>query len=92
VQLSDIELPEVPGWDEFQERKASGGKAAAVPIRRPKMKKPAASEAPPATLAELLMQAVRVAIARRGREAREIVVREETLLEVLSEAMRRPAQ
>lgn len=84
MQLSDIEID--PTWEEFAERKNGGGKAAAVPIRRPK-RKPAA--APEATVAGLLMQAVRVAIARRGRESREIAAREETLVEVLQAAIRR---
>lgn len=53
-------------------------------------RRPAAIAAP-ATLADALKAAVALAIARHGRAPREIAVREETLLDVLIEAIRRPS-
>jgi hypothetical protein len=57
------------------------------PKRKPA---PAAAEPEvPATLADVLRQAVALAIARRGNPAREAAIREQVLLEVLTDAMRR---
>ena len=50
--------------------------------------KPSPDSAAPATLAELLMQAIRLVSARKRRESREARAREEALLEVLQELMR----
>ena len=54
---------------------------AAAPKRKP--------AAEPATLADVLRQAVGLAMARRGRETRDVLVREQVLLELLTDAMRR---
>ena len=45
-------------------------------------------EAKPVLLADVLRQAVALAVARRERVARDVAVREQTLLEVLTDAMR----
>ena len=57
-------------------------------------KKPGRKPKPPveakeATLAEVLRQAVDIAMARRGRILQEDLVREQTLLEILTSAMKR---
>jgi hypothetical protein len=70
-------------WDEFTLRQArENGEAEPVqPPRRREAKEP--------SLSALLMQAIHLAGARRGRFSRAERIRERTLLEVLSEAMRR---
>jgi hypothetical protein len=93
VRHNDVEL-NAPNFEDFLVERSGGDPAAVVPFRRPKRRKPAAEAEPaaPATVADLLLQAIRLVSARRGRGPREVAVREETLLEVLQEAMRRPQQ
>jgi hypothetical protein len=74
-------------WDEFSARRA--GEDLADPrtdIQPPPRKRPEAKES---SLAAVLMQAIHLAGARRGRLSRAERIREMTLLEVLSETMRR---
>ena len=74
-------------WDEFTARRA--GEDLADPrteIQPPPPKRPEAKES---SLSAVLMQAIHVAGARRGRLSRAERIREQTLLEVLSETMRR---
>ena len=74
-------------WDEFAARRA--GEDLADPrteIQPPPPKRPEAKES---SLSAVLMQAIHVAGARRGRLSRAERIREQTLLEVLSETMRR---
>jgi hypothetical protein len=74
-------------WDEFTARRA--GEELADPrtkIQPPPRQRPEARES---SLAALLMQAIHAAGARRGRISRAARIRELTLLEVLSETMRR---
>jgi len=75
-------------WDEFTARKAARetGEALAEPMQPPTHKRPEAKEA---SLSTLLMEAIHAAGARRGPLSRAERTRELTLLEVLSEAMRR---
>ena len=58
----------------------------------PRIRKPRAPKAPVeakvSTLADVLRQAVALAVARRERVPRDVAVREQTLLEVLTDAMR----
>jgi hypothetical protein len=77
-------------WEEFQARKAAADPSDLV--LEPALSKAARKRRPEpkeSTLAALLMQAVTLASARRGRLSRAERIREQTLLEVLSEAMRR---
>ena len=96
-------LPENPtttsfSFDDFTARKSARQTADDLPAQlaesivrvkaaTPK-RKPAAE---PATLADVLRQAVGLAMARRGRETRDVLVREQVLLELLTDAMRREA-
>jgi hypothetical protein len=76
-------------WDEFQARKAAADPADLVlepALSKPRKRRPEPKES---TLADLLMQAVTLAGERRGRISRAERIREQTLLEVLSETMRR---
>jgi len=77
-------------WDEFQTRKAVAAPADLVlepALSKPRKRRPDPKES---TLADLLMQAVTLASERRGRISRAESVREQTLLEVLQQTMRRP--
>jgi hypothetical protein len=74
-------------WDEFTTRQA--GEDLADPrteIQPPPRKRPEAKES---SLSAALMQAIHLAGTRRGRISRAERIREQTLLEVLSETMRR---
>jgi hypothetical protein len=74
-------------WDDFTARRT--GEEVADPrtgIQQPPPKRPEAKES---SLSAALMQAIHLAGARRGRISRAERIREQTLLEVLSEAMRR---
>ena len=89
----------VHSWDDFKARKAAGEPAAAEPpaleeqlaesikiaqrARKPKRPAPAAE-----SLADVLQKAVRLAVGRARLPKREVVVREQTLLDVLVEALR----
>ena len=71
-------------WDEFSARRAvpeTGEELAGQP-------KLARSKCPEPSLSAVLMQAIHLAGARRGRLSREERIRAATLLEVLSTAMR----
>jgi hypothetical protein len=72
-------------WDEFAARRA--GEDLAAPRTRPPL--PKRPEAKESSLSALLMQAIHLAGARRGRLSRAERIREQTLLEVLTEAIRR---
>ena len=74
-------------WDEFTARRA--GEDLADPrteIQPPPRKRPEARES---SLSALLLEAIHLAGARRGRISRAERIREQALLEVLSETMRR---
>jgi hypothetical protein len=74
-------------WDEFAARRA--GEDLADPrtgIQPPLRKRPEAKES---SLSTLLIEAIQLAGARRGRLSRTERIREQTLLEVLTVAMRR---
>lgn len=65
---------------------------AAAPAEKPARKRtPAAAPAAPATVGDLLLQAVRL-VAARPPQAPEVAIREATLVEVLGELMRGPVQ
>src|SRR5262245_56697801 len=96
------ENPTTFTFDEFTARKNARQAAEDLPAQlqksiervkaaKARRKPPEAEPEPPATLAEVLRQAVSLAMARRSRESREVLVREQVLLEVLSDAMRRDA-
>jgi uncharacterized membrane protein len=75
-------------WDEFQVRKAAAAPsdvALEPAVSKPRKRRPGAKET---ALADLLLEAVTLASGRRGRITRAQSVREQTLLEVLSTAMR----
>jgi hypothetical protein len=73
-------------WDEFTARKAARetGEDLAESIPPPPRR-----EARESSLSALLLQAIHLAGARRGRISRAERIREQTLLEVLRETMRR---
>jgi hypothetical protein len=74
-------------WDEFAARR--GGEDLADPraeIQPPSRRRPEAKES---SLSAVLIQAIQAAGVRRGRISRAERIREQTLLEVLSETMRR---
>jgi hypothetical protein len=75
-------------WDEFTARKAARETAEdlAESIQPPPRKRPEARES---SLSTLLLEAIHLAGARRGRISRAERIREMTLLEVLTEAMRK---
>jgi hypothetical protein len=76
-------------WDEFQARKAAADPSDLVlepALSKPRKRRPEPKES---TLADLLMQAITLAGERRGRISRAESVREQTLLEVLQQTMRR---
>jgi uncharacterized membrane protein len=62
---------------------------ALVEKKKPGRKPKPPVEAKEVTLADVLKQAVDIAMTRRGRVAQEDAIREQTLLEVLTSAMRR---
>ncbi|HKD45152.1 MAG TPA: hypothetical protein VKD24_05800 [Candidatus Angelobacter sp.] len=73
-------------WDEFTMRQAvreTGEDLESLQPSRPQR------EARESSLSAVLMQAIHVAGARRGRISQAERIREQTLLEVLTEAMRR---
>jgi hypothetical protein len=72
-------------WNDFTARQAAV-EAGDEPEIQPK---PAKNKRPEPSLSTLLMQAIHLAGARRGRLSRVERIRERTLLEVLTEAMRR---
>jgi hypothetical protein len=80
--------PDHLNWDEFTARKAAReiGEDLAESIQPPLRQRPEASQS---SLSALLMQAIHLAGARRGRLSRTERIREQTLLEVLSETMLR---
>jgi hypothetical protein len=75
-------------WDQFTARKAAWetGEDLAESIQPPPHKRPETREA---SLSAVLLDSIRLAGARRGRLSRAERIREQTLLEVLSETMRR---
>jgi len=80
-------------WEDFTARQAARetGEASAPPKaagRSSHRKRPKTAEAAD-SLAALLMQAIHVAGARRGRLSQAESVREQTLLEVLTASIRR---
>jgi hypothetical protein len=82
---ADRAQPERLSWDDFTAR----GEDLDDPrtdIQPPPPKRPEAKESP---LSALLLEAIHAAGARRGRLSRPERIREQTLLEVLSETMRR---
>jgi len=70
-------------WDSFSVRKAAE-EAGEGPESQPKRNK-----RPETTLSSILMQAIATANARRGRLSRAERIRQQTLLEILTESMRR---
>ena len=81
-------LPAPPVNSERLEAKLTESiREAQARIRKPRIPKPPV-EAKPAILADVLRQAVALAVARRERVTRDVAVREQTLLEVLTDAMR----
>jgi hypothetical protein len=74
-----------PTWDEFTARKVAR-ETGEDELIQPLRKRPEAKES---SLSTLLMEAIHLAGARRGRISRAERIREETLLAVLSESMRR---
>ena len=78
----------IPTWDEFQVRKAAAPSdlVSEPALSKPRRRRPEAKES---ALADLLLQAIQVAGGRRGRITRAQSVREQTLLEVLQQTMRR---
>jgi hypothetical protein len=74
-------------WDEYTARRASEDLAdPRTEIPPPPRKRPEARES---SLSALLLEAIHLAGARRGRPSRAERIREMTLLEVLSATMRR---
>jgi hypothetical protein len=83
TRVMEPESNHVTTWDEFtarQTRETGAAESIQPPPRR---------EAKESSLSAVLMQAIHVAGARRGRISRAARIRELTLLEVLSETMRR---
>ena len=82
-----IDVPDHLTWDDFTARQAAretGGEDGSIPP--PPRKRPEAKES---SLSAVLLEAIHLAGARRGRISRAERIREQTLLEVLSETMRR---
>lgn len=77
----EFELGEMPVWEEPAVDRRRRAEARAVPIRRPRGRKPAAAPAPGVT--ELIRQAIKVAATRKGKGSREVAITELVLLEVL---------
>jgi hypothetical protein len=78
--------PDRLNWDDFtarEEAREAGGDPASI---QPSRQRPEAKES---SLSTLLMEAIHEAGARRGRISRAERIREQTLLEVLGETMRR---
>jgi hypothetical protein len=74
-------------WDEFAARRA--GEDLADPRTEVQPPPRQRTEARESSLSALLLQAIHLAGARRGRISRVERIREQTLLEVLGETMRR---
>jgi hypothetical protein len=72
-------------WDEFSARQAreTGEDLESIQPSRPRR------EAKESSLSSVLLEAIHLAGARRGRLSRAERVRQQTLLEVLTETMRR---
>jgi hypothetical protein len=83
--MQNVDVPDNLTWDGFAARKSARetGEDESIPL--PPRKRPEARE----SLSAVLMQAIHLAGARRGRISRADRIREQTLLEVLTEAMRR---
>ena len=83
----------ITSWDDFAAPKEAGDEAAGQPKpsgRNSSRKRPkAAVEAKEPSLAALLTEAIHLAGARRRRLSQAERIREQTLLEVLTDAMRR---
>jgi hypothetical protein len=78
-----VDVPDNLTWDDFTARQAAretGGEDGSIPS--PPRKKES-------SLSAVLLEAIHLAGARRGRTSRAERIREQTLLEVLSETMRR---
>jgi hypothetical protein len=74
-------------WDEFAARRACEDLAdPRTEIQPPVRKRPEAKES---SLSAVLLEAIHLAGARRGRISRAERIREQTLFEVLGETMRR---
>jgi hypothetical protein len=74
--------PDQTTWDDYTVRPETGEEPASQPKPFAKNKRPEPS------LSALLLQAIQLAGARRGRLSKAERIREATLLEVLSTAMR----
>jgi len=99
MQLSDLELPDMPEWVTGEapaaevvpfRRPAAAAKPKADPIAKAIQRAPAAKRkrqaaAAPPELADVLMQAIRAARARRGRVTQAQAAREAALIDVLRE-------
>ena len=82
----------VTTWDEYTARQAAretGEELGAQPVKQTRARKRRTGEAKEASLAGLLLQAIQLAGTRRGRLSQAESIREQTLLEVLTDAMRR---
>jgi hypothetical protein len=86
-------------WDGFKGRQAAIPQGAdlekqlrdsIVKVKAARGRKPRSTPAAAAepTVGDLLLQTIRMVSARKGKETREALVREATLLEVLGELMR----
>ena len=76
-------------WDEFQARKAAAAPSDLVlepALSKPRKRRPEPKES---ALADLLLQAVTLASERRGRISKAQLAREQTVLEVLQQTIRR---
>ena len=82
------ELPVAPVNSERLEARLTESIREAQAARSHKRKPKPPVEAKPVLLADVLRQAVALAVARRERVPRDVAVREQTLLEVLTDAMR----
>lgn len=103
MQPNNEQTGQVKSWGDFQARKLAKalestpgalGEALTQSIALVEKKKPGRKPKPPVeakeiTLADVLKQAVDIAMSRRGRVAQEDAIREQTLLEVLASAMKR---
>ena len=102
MQPNNEQAGQVKSWGDFQARKLArameGGSDAlsealtqsiSIVKKRKKRTPTPPVEAKEITLADVLKQAVEIAMTRRGRIVQEDSIREQTLLEVLTSAMRR---
>jgi hypothetical protein len=79
-----VQPDHITTWDEFTARKAAREIGEAESIQPPPRR-----EARESSLSALQMQAIHAASSRRGRISRAEHIRQQTLMEVLSETMRR---